>query len=149
MNGTQWTEAEDAILKENYGHLFMKDIAKLVGRTRSAGHQRVRKLGLVMPENRMRPFIKRNRNKPSKDEILRVKMMNWVPVGTERIDSKGHVNRKVSDINSGRRDWRPVYLINWEAAHGQVPKGFIIRFKDGNRTNSAIDNLECISRYYS
>lgn len=34
----------------------------------------------------------------------------------------------------------------WEIERGEIPKGFEIHHKDGNKLNNIIDNLECISR---
>lgn len=33
----------------------------------------------------------------------------------------------------------------WEQENGAIPKGYNIFFKDGNRRNCMIENLECIS----
>jgi len=39
-----------------------------------------------------------------------------------------------------------VHVLIWQEAHGPVPKGHIIVFRDGNLENLSLDNLECISR---
>lgn len=41
---------------------------------------------------------------------------------------------------------RTVHRMNWEKENGPIPPGHVIRFKDGNTMNCAIENLECISR---
>ncbi|MEN1942689.1 HNH endonuclease signature motif containing protein [Luteimonas sp. MJ293] len=50
----------------------------------------------------------------------------------------------------GRRNWRPVRVLVWEAAHGPVPEGHVVRFKDGcastNPDEITADKLECITR---
>lgn len=58
----------------------------------------------------------------------------------------GWMMRKVSDTGKYSQDWRPAHIVEWEKAHGSVPKGCILIFKDGNNLNSSIENLECISR---
>ena len=68
----------------------------------------------------------------------------WVPIGTEQIRD-GYLWRKVTD-NGGRHDWKQVHVILWEENNGSVPAGFILVFKDRNKTNIQIDNLELITR---
>lgn len=78
---------------------------------------------------------------------------NWVPVGSYRVTTQGDVERKVADDRTpgmSRRNWRPVRVLVWEAAHGPVPRGHVVRFKDGKATTDpdAIkpEHLECITR---
>lgn len=75
---------------------------------------------------------------------------NLRPLGSERIDSKdGYVYVKTSAINQHTGFvgwWRQKHLLAWEAEHGPVPKGFIICFLDGDRTNCELENLEMISK---
>jgi hypothetical protein len=37
-------------------------------------------------------------------------------------------------------------VIEWERLNGELPPGHALYFKDGNRLNTAVDNLELISR---
>lgn len=59
--------------------------------------------------------------------------------GTERIDKRGYTNIKIEGkwIKKGR------YI--YEQAHGKIPKGYKIIFKDGNRSNFDLDNLAMVS----
>lgn len=70
----------------------------------------------------------------------------WNPVGHERITKDGILQRKVSDTGCTPRDYKAVHTLVWEAAHGPVPKGHIVVFRDRDRRNFALANLECISR---
>lgn len=62
---------------------------------------------------------------------------NYVPIGTEKLDSRGKVLiRKITDdptIFPVKR-WRPVHVIVWEQTHGPVPQGSIVVFKPGMKT---------------
>ncbi|NLA67198.1 MAG: HNH endonuclease [Gammaproteobacteria bacterium] len=78
---------------------------------------------------------------------------NWVPVGSYRVTTAGDLEQKVADDRTpgmSRRNWKPVRVLVWEAAHGPVPKGHVVRFRDGKATTelAAItpDILECITR---
>lgn len=66
---------------------------------------------------------------------------NYKPVGSERI-ILGYTEVKISDPNK----WKQKHRIVWEQYNGPVPQGYIIRFRDGNRSNIELDNLELVSR---
>lgn len=68
----------------------------------------------------------------------------WVPVGTEQIRD-GYLWRKITD-HGGRHDWRQVHVMLWEHHHGPIPSGLILIFRDRNRQNIDIENLELITR---
>lgn len=70
----------------------------------------------------------------------------YQPIGAERISKEGYVERKVSDCRPASRRWRGVHVLAWEAANGPVPKGHVIAFKNGDKRDVRIENLECISR---
>lgn len=70
----------------------------------------------------------------------------WRPVGTERINADGYRDRKISDTGYPPRDWRGVHLLLWEEHHGPVPPGHAVVFKNGNKADIRIENLELITR---
>ena len=76
----------------------------------------------------------------------------WRPVGHEVV-REGRLWRKVTDKNRGERarfNSKPVAVLVWEAEHGQVPAGHIVRFREGMATTVAseitIDRLELVTR---
>lgn len=74
---------------------------------------------------------------------------NHRPVGTEVIDDGGYLKRKVrDDAPKGRsyQNWRFVHVLVWEEAHGPLPAGHAVAFKNGDKTDITLDNLELISR---
>lgn len=77
---------------------------------------------------------------------------NYVPIGTEKIDPKrGVLMRKITDDPTvfPVQRWQPVHVLVWEAVHGPVPEGHIVRFRDGMKTFDAVtitaDKLELVS----
>lgn len=70
----------------------------------------------------------------------------WKPIGTERISKDGYLERKINDDLPAQRRWRAVHLIVWEAANGPLPKGHAIAFKNGDKRDIRLENLECITR---
>lgn len=71
---------------------------------------------------------------------------SWKPVGTERVSSDGTLQRKVSDTGKRSVDWQSVQSIVYREHHGEIPKGHIVIFRDGNNRNFSRDNLEAITR---
>ena len=67
---------------------------------------------------------------------------NRAPVGTEQVKSDGYLWRKVAEPDR----WKQVHIIEWEKRNGKIPKGMCLTFLDGNRMNTALENLLLISR---
>lgn len=70
-------------------------------------------------------------------------------MGHERVDKDGYIWIRVDQVNPHTgQAWRYLmkHRVVWEAANGPIPKNMIVTFKDDNRQNCAIDNLELISR---
>lgn len=70
----------------------------------------------------------------------------YQPIGTERISKDGYLQRKTNDDMPLQKRWRGVHIIVWEEANGPLPAGHAVTFKDGNKKNTALDNLELLSR---
>ncbi len=79
---------------------------------------------------------------------------NWVPIGTIKADSEGYLRIKVREHEHGKeasgfgntKVW-PLYgRYLWEEANGPIPTNHIIAFKDGDRSNVVLGNLELVSR---
>ncbi len=70
----------------------------------------------------------------------------YKPIGTERISKDGYLERKTNDGLPLQARWRAVHLLLWEAAFGPVPKDHAIAFRNGDKRDIRLDNLECISR---
>ncbi len=70
-------------------------------------------------------------------------------LGHERISKGGHVEVKVAEPNpytGAPTRYKFKHLIVWEAVHGPVPPGHVLRFVDGDKSNCALENLEMLSR---
>lgn len=72
--------------------------------------------------------------------------VNELPLGSIRKDPDGYLIRKKS-MEGGQWDrWEFVHRAVWEEAHGPIPKGMIIKFKDNNKENCSLDNLMLVSQ---
>lgn len=77
--------------------------------------------------------------------------VNTEPVGAYRTDKQGLLQRKVSHRRgSNSQRWRGVHELVWVEHNGPVPKGCVIVFKEGQRTNRlediTIQRIECVTR---
>ena len=70
---------------------------------------------------------------------------NYKPIGTERVNDEGYREIKVNDDRSFSRRWALVHRIKWEAAHGPVPNGMVLRCK-GDRLVTDPANWDLVPR---
>lgn len=70
----------------------------------------------------------------------------WLPVGSTRVSADGYLQRKISDTGYPPRDWKGMHILLWEEHFGPIPTGHCVCFKDNNKQNVVIDNLELITR---
>lgn len=70
----------------------------------------------------------------------------WKPIGTQRISKDGYLEIKVNDGFPLRRRWRAAHLILWEAEYGPVPESHAVVFRNGNKRDIRLENLELIRR---
>jgi hypothetical protein len=81
-----------------------------------------------------------------KGEMAGAAQKRWKPLGTKRISRDGYLEVKFRERKGQHGNWKGVHTMLWEEKHGPVPKGFALAFKDGDRTNIRLSNLELISR---
>jgi len=55
-------------------------------------------------------------------------------------------DRHYKFIRIAKGKWELLHRYVWRQHYGEIPKGMIIAFRDGNALNCDIGNLECISR---
>lgn len=168
-----WTDAEHAQFVAQYPHMQTKAIAAMLERPVKAVYTRAKAYGLTKSAeylasplsgrtNGRQGFYTRfvkgqvswnkgRRYKPggraAETQFRKGQMPhNWKPVGTTRINAEGYLDIKVDNTAKGPKAWAAVHRLNWIAAHGPIPKGYFIRFKDGNQRNPLVENLELVDR---
>ena len=80
--------------------------------------------------------------------------LNWKPIGTILPDTEGYLRIKVRDAVPGKEPtgfgnskvWALYNRYLWEQHHGTIPPRHVVVFKDGNRANCVIENLDLVSR---
>jgi hypothetical protein len=88
-----------------------------------------------------------------KGERTGIAATNWRPIGTILPDGEGFLRIKVREGVKGEaygfgntRIWPLLNRHIWEEHHGPIPASHAVVFRDRDRSNYAIENLELISR---
>ncbi len=169
----KWLPEELQILRDRYPNQKTKFLADALGKTESQTYQKAAALGLKKsPEYLASPDACRLRRGDNVGAAHRFKPgqttwnkgthfaaggrsletrfkpgstpANVQPVGHIRINGEGYQDIKTAP---GPRNWVPLHHWNWKQEHGEYPpKGMALAFKDGNRMNCAVENLELLSR---
>ena len=152
-----WTPAEDAKLIALYPDHSAGQIAAAIGRSRISVKNRVNRLRLRKSENSGN--FKPGRETWNKGHVYQQhencvatqfkpgnKPSTWRPIGHERITDEGYHQRKLTDTGVTMRDYVNVHWIVWREAGREIPKGMALVFRDGDKSNITLDNLELVTR---
>jgi hypothetical protein len=170
-----WNEEEERLLAQLYPDLPTWQVAQRLKRTESQIYNKVNGMGLCKSDafknspssGRLRPGdsrgaatrFKKGHITWNKGKSYRAggrsaetqfkpgyNAPNKAPIGAHRI-ADGYLQRKISDTGYPPRDWRGVHILLWEVCHGRpLPKGHALIFRDGDRSNIRISNLELLTR---
>ena len=162
--GHKYTDEERAFIRDFYcaGHTYAETVAAYNERfddcmtvSRLKGYTNNHKLlngrtGKFKKGNI--PFNK-GKHTPSVGRMIETQFKaghmphNTKPIGYERISKGGFIEVKVREKpENGRKNFEFKHRLIWEQAHGEIPKGYIITFLDGNPQNCVLENLAIISR---
>lgn len=175
MSRRPWSTEHVQILRELYADTPTTEIAARLGRELRAVWAKAKNLGIkkspeylasplaarltkestVGVETRFRPghapwnkgsnYVAGGRSVETRFKAGRMPHTHK-PVGSEAWRD-GYLWRKVrDDLVPVRFNWREVHRIVWEEHHGPIPEGHAIVFRNGNRTDIRLDNLELINR---
>lgn len=158
-----WTPDMDNILKENYPYKETSEVAKMLGLTTKQIICRARRLKLHkspevfkgIRENGMFlkghvPFNKgKKQHEFMSEEVIQKTIatrfkkgqipVNVKNVGYERITRDGYVEIKTE------KGFVLKHRMLWEKYYGKIPKRHVIRFKNGNKQDVRIENLELVT----
>lgn len=167
----KWTDEEKRIVREMYPDHLASEIAAMIGKTVSGVQQMARSMGVRASKERVaetgrrtsqnpnsiaarfgKGHIPGNKGKKMDPEVyekVRHTMfkkgntpVNHKPVGSERVSVDGYVEVKVAEPNK----WRLKHRVVWEEAHGPIPAGHNVQFKNGNTQDVRLENLFLISK---
>jgi hypothetical protein len=166
---TTATTQEDAYIKKHYLTMPVKVIAAHLGRGFTFVSTRLRQLGLEIPAElraarKASTQLKKGDVPPNKgrkqkeymsqEAIERTAATRFKPgqkiynekydgAIRERKDSSGCTYRH---IRIARAKWVLYHRYLWQQQYGEIPKGMVVVFKDGNSANCVLENLELITR---
>lgn len=164
----KFTAEEDQFLKDNYMQVPAASMSRMLGRSKSAAPQRMKVLGLIVPEGIIEQFKQDSRLKKgncpfnkgkrqpefmSSLAIERTKGTRFskgqCPHNTKsdfdisvRTDKTG-ITYKYIRISLGK--WVPFHRYTWQQVNGEIPKGRKLVFKDANSLNCELGNLELLT----
>ena len=133
---TRYTEDERLFLKENaYGH-SRKEIADMFNE----------KFSPPISEQQVADYVKYHKIPTGRrGKFVKGEATRHVPVGGTRISYHYGVpyeKIKVAEPNV----WELRHVHEWKKHHGELPKGYLVIFLDGDTRNFDIENLRAVSR---
>jgi len=167
---TSYSIEDDQYIRDNYLILPIKKIAENIGGSYTGVMGRLSAMGLTIPDEIINhrknigrikpgniPFTKGKKQTEfmSADAIERTKPFRFkaghLPPNTYKemgviVIRKDKRGVPYNMIKLGHRNWIHLHVQLYKMAFGEIPKGNIIRFKDGNTMNCTLDNLEMITR---
>jgi len=168
MSRYVWTAEAVAMLQRLYADTPTDQIAAQIGVTPEQVYHKVQRIGLrksaaymasVAAATRFKPGLtpwNKGQKHPSTGRAIDTQfkpgtrsgkaLENYQPIGAERLSKDGYLERKIHDGRPFQRRWRAVHLLEWEAINGPLPAGHAVVFRDGNKRNIALDNLELVTR---
>lgn len=156
-----FTPEEDQYLRDHYLTIPCKRMAKNIGRAEGSIAGRMKRLGIVVPPEIVAVFkaqsqfqkgsVPQNKGQKMSPEVYNKIKKHFFQKGSvpHNIKTNGYIRMDKDGYQLIRKEKNKfVYLhrLIWEKAHGKIPKGNIIIFRDGDRSNFQIENLECITR---
>lgn len=163
INRLVWTNDMDAVMREHYPCKQTSDVADMLRLTPKQVLCRAKRLGLHknpdviagIRENGMFlkghvPFNKGMKQQEfmTAEQIEKTKATRFVKgqvpvnikeIGYERISVDGYVEVKTE------KGFVLKHRMIWEEHNGPIPKGNIVRFKNGNKLDIRIENLELVT----
>lgn len=159
----RWSKPESEELTKLYPTTLAKDLAKHFDCKVAQIYNRANKLGLHKDQEWLMSYYKENYKGHERTQFQKGmkswnKGMKGLQIGGKETQfKKGQAPHNTKPI--GYRSFRDGYLVEkmekgfefvhvllWKQHNGEIPKGMFVVFKDRNKNNITIDNLEIITR---
>ncbi len=165
MGHKPFTKNEDKYIKENYLTITIGNIAKQLNRSTTGVRHAMKRMGLVLPKDILearktmccfkKGSISANKGKKQSEYMSPEAIARSIPFrfqkqhlphnakynGHEHLTKDGYIEVRVA-----LRKYVLKHKLIWEAANGKMPPKHCIWYKDGNKQNVTLDNLEMISQ---
>lgn len=134
-----WPEEQEMQLRKLYKIYSKKEIAKLLNRTPAAVKSKLNQLGIKNTEAEFKAKLKRLYCKKTTFKNGQLPH-NTKYNGHERINKDGYIEIRVK-----KGCYKLKHRVVWEKAYGPIAANKQVHFKDGNKQNVTLSNLELIS----
>lgn len=157
-----WTKAEDKILRKHFKKMLYPEIAKMMGFTESQVANRINSLGIRLSgeeferRKKIHQFKKgqiswsKGLKLPGRKNVTTFvkghRPKNTLYDGAIVLRKRSRKNGDYLFIRISKMNWMLLHNYLWIKNYGPIPKGMVVRFKDGNHLNCSIKNLELITR---
>lgn len=145
-----WDDWEVEALRELYPHFTNRELATAFGRTRGAVKVKGGSKGLGLKKT-AQTWVRAREEAAEGSAVTRFKPgarpQTWQPVGTISDDGDGYLKKKISDRRDvpSRHNWKYLHVLAWEQHNGPVPAGHNVVFRNGNKHDIRIENLQLLS----
>lgn len=173
MTRHAWTSEQIDLLKRLYPTTGSADLVSLVGHPKTSVLRKANELGLKKPPDwiaqrareraldpthpgaatRFKPGQQpwnagtKGVMKPNSGTFKLGQLPHtWRPIGSDRVTPEGYLTRKTADTGVTRRDYVLIHHLVWRMHGRTVPPGYALVFRDKDRTNVDINNLELVTR---
>lgn len=127
-----WEQFEIDYLKENFNKRSNQLLASQLDRKPAAIAMKIKRLGLVRENtDNIGQFKQGNKLRPD-FAINTVSTMNF----------KGKPTKMIKTVDG----WKNYAVYNYEQNVGKIPKGYCIKFIDGNEDNTDASNIKIVSK---
>ena len=134
----KYSNKDIQFIKDNYKTKGNLEIGKYIFRSADSVKDKMLRLNLKRTDKEVLNLKKKyNKGQFKKDH----KPHNTKYNGHERINKEGYVEIRLSE-----RNYRLKHLHVWEKVNGNVPKGYCLKFIDGNKLNININNIKLMTR---
>ena len=134
----RYTPAELAFVKNNFRKLGNKEISDRIGRSADSVSNKLKEKEWKRSREELAAIRRRTTAATQFKPGQRVHNEKYD--GYERLSKDGYIEVRVK-----KGKFVSKHRLLWEKNHGPIPKGFNVVFKDGDRSNIKLDNLEMIS----
>jgi hypothetical protein len=166
------TPEQKRIIIQQFPHIPSKDVAKLVGMSKATVDRFAHDIGLKKSKKYMEQEKERRiqmcltctnkatfkvgstpHNKGKKisrehyEGISHLFFKKGNATWNEKYDGYERINPEgYTEVRIAPKVFKLKQRIIWIEANGEIPKDHLITFRDGNKQNFALENLECISK---
>lgn len=151
----RWTDDEVAELRRLFPDHTAREISERTGRGVRSIELKARQLGLRKTSEwiaeRARAAMA-DPSHPARGRTLETMFQpghrphTWMPIGSDRTSKEGYLQRKTADTGCTRRDYALVHHLVWRMHGHHIPAGHALVFRDGDKRNFDINNLELVTR---